>query len=274
MLVETAQASQAAGRLAAVRQATNWACVLIAAPLGGYLAGLPFGWTMLVCALVAASPIPVTLILAGEPHLPQQPLAALRRQLRAIARARALWAVTGLMLMFYIAPGTETALFYRQQNDLHMTAQMQGWLRFASAAMMIITAGGYGWLCRRLTLRTLLLAGIGGTTCTGLLFLFYNSVPAAFAIEMANAVAFATAELAFLDLMVRATPRGSESLGYSLLFGMRSLALLTTDILGAYLLDHSGWSFAGLVLINASTSALAVPIVFLLPAALLRAREA
>jgi len=99
-------------------------------------------------------------------------------------------------------------------------------------------------------------------------------VPAAFVIEGTNGIGFALAELAFLDLSARATPRGSESLGYSLMLSVRNLALFGTDIIGAHLMDDFGWRFSSLVWINASTSALALPFVFLLPKVLLSQREA
>jgi MFS family permease len=274
LLVETAQASGAAGRLAGIRQMTTSLCYLIGGPVSGYLAGVAFGWTALSCALVAASLIPVTLFFLQEPYHPPQPLSALWVQLRAIAGARPMWAASGLMALFYIAPGTETALFYRQQNELHMTTAAQGWLGFTQYATGIITALAYTWFCRRMSLRRLLLIGIGCSVITQAMFVFYNSVPAAFVIEGTNGIGFALAELAFLDLSARATPRGSESLGYSLMLSVRNLALFGTDIIGAHLMDDFGWRFSSLVWINASTSALALPFVFLLPKVLLSQREA
>jgi len=274
LLVETAQASGAAGRLAGIRQMTTSLCHLIGGPVSGYLAGIAFGWTAMTCALVAASLIPVTLFFLKEPYLPPRPLSALRVQLRAIAAARPMWAASGLMCVFYIAPGTETALFYRQQNDLHMSTATQGWLAFTAYGTGIATALAYTLFCRRMSLRQLLLIGIGSSVVTQAMFLFYDSVPAAFVIEGTNGMGFALAELAFLDLSARATPRGSESLGYSLMVSVRTLALFGTDIIGAHLMDNYGWRFTSLVWINTSTSLLALPCVLLLPKVLLAQREA
>jgi MFS family permease len=274
LLVETAQATGAAGRLAGIRQMTTSLCFLVGGPVSGYLAVVAFGWTALSCALVAASLIPVTLFFLKERKLPPQPLSSLWVQFRAIAGARPMWAASGLMFVFYIAPGTETTLFYRQQNDLHMTTVAQGWLAFTSYGMGITTALAYTWFCRRMSLRQLLLIGLGGSAVTQAMFLFYDSVPAAFVIEGANGIGFALAELAFLDLSARATPRGSESLGYSLMLSVRHLALFGTDIIGSHLMDNFGWRFTSLVWINTSTSLLAIPCVFLLPKVLLLQRDA
>jgi len=274
LLVETAQARDAAGKLAGIRQATNSLCFLVGAPVSGYLAGVAFGWTALACALIAASMVPVAMIFLQERPLPAQPVSALWHQLRTIGRARPMWAAGAIMLMFFIAPGTESALFFRQQNDLHMTTGVQGWIVFAAYLAGIVTALVYTRLCRRFTLRSLLLIGIGANACTQLMYLFYNSIPAAFAIEAINGSGFALAELAFLDLAARATPRGSESLGYALMISVRTFALFGTDIIGANLLDHYGWRFSGLVLVNTATSVLALPLVFLLPRTLLAQRDA
>jgi predicted MFS family arabinose efflux permease len=273
LLVETAQFTGAAGGLAGIWRSTQSLCFLVGAPISGFLAGLAFGWTALACALVSASLIPVALLCLSERRLPAQPLSALWQQLRAIGRARPMWAAAAVMLMFYIAPGTETALFFRQQNDLHMTTQAQGWLVFAAYMTGILTALGYTRLSRRFTLRTLLMVGVCASAITQLLFLFYDSIPAAFAIEATNGIGFALAELAFLDLSARATPRGSESLGYALMVSVRNFALFGTDIIGAHLLDDFGWQFNGLVLVNAATSALSLPLVFLVPRALLVQRD-
>lgn len=273
LLVETAQASNATGRLAGIRQTVQSICLLISAPASGYLAGFAFGWTALTSALVASSLIPVALLLMKETYLPPRPLSALWDQLRVIGKARTMWLASLISFLFYISPGLDTALFYKQQNDLHMTPQMQGWLDFCAYATMIVTSLLYLWLCRKLRLQSLLVLGIGSSAATTLLYVFYDSVPAAFAIGIVNGFGSAMAELAFLDLSARATPKGSESLGYALLLSVRNVALFSTDILGAKLLDNYGWHFNSLVWINSLTSLAAIPLLLLLPMALRRARD-
>jgi len=61
--------------------------------------------------------------------------------------------------VFYIAPGVFTALFYIQQNNLHMNTEAQGFLQLLNGAFGMLAALLYGGvLCRRFTLRTLLMA--------------------------------------------------------------------------------------------------------------------
>jgi hypothetical protein len=273
-LVETAQAAAASGRLTALRQVVQQACALVNAPISGYLATVALTWVALASGAIVFLLIPVTIWLLREPpHPPQQP-GSVGAQFRTILNARTMWAAAGLMLLFYIAPGFATAIFYKQQNELHMTPQLQGWIGFSASAAAIATALLYGWACEHLTLRTLLAIGIAASTAINLLYVFYASVPMAFAIDTINGFGFTLAELALMDLAVRATPAGSEGLGYSLMLSVRNLALFGTDVLGAKLLDSFGWSFDWLVYANSATTVLALPLVFLLPAALVGRHDA
>jgi BT1 family len=273
-LVETAQASAASGRLTALRQVVQQACSLVNAPLSGFLASIALAWVALASGAIVFLLVPVTIWFLHEPRHPPQPLSAVKGQLHTIAQARTMWAAAGLMLLFYIAPGASTAIFYKQQNELHMTTQIQGWIGFTASIAGVLTALLYGWACERLTLRILLFMGISVSTVINLLYLFYASIPLAFAIDTLNGFAFTLAELTLMDLAVRATPRGSEGLGYSLMLSVRNLALFGTDVLGSKLLDSYGWSFNSLVIANSVTTALALPFVFLLPMALVGRRDA
>ena len=61
--------------------------------------------------------------------IPSEMLGNARKQLVKIGTAKTMWAAVGLMALFYIAPGFSTAVFYRQQNELHMNTQAQGFLQ-------------------------------------------------------------------------------------------------------------------------------------------------
>ena len=185
-----------------------------------------------------------------------------------------MWGAAGLMALFYIAPGFTTALFYRQQNELHMDTQAQGFLQLLGGIFGVMAAIGYGVLCRRLNLRTLLLVCMGLGTVANLGYLFYSSVGRAQAIECLNGFGYTLAELALMDLAVRATPAGSEGLGFSLMVSVRNLALFGTDWFGSRLLDQYHVSFDSLVIANSVTTAIAVPLVFLLPRIIVGRKDA
>lgn len=273
-MVEVAQASAASGRLTALRQFVQQACGIVTSPIAGFLASVAFAWTTMSSAAIMFLLVPVTIWFLNEPRHPPQQLGVVRDQFRNIINARTMWAAAGLMLLYYIAPGFGTAMFYRQQNDLHMTTQLQGWLGLAVSIIGVGTAVFYGWACERMNLRTLLFAAIGLSTFTTIFYIYYASIPLAFTIDTINAFGATLAELALMDLAVRATPAGSEGLGFSLMVSVRNIALFGTDVLGSKLLDDYHWHFDWLVFANAGTTAIALPFIFLLPAALVRRHDA
>ena len=276
-MVETAQANSGSGRLTAVRQFVQQACFVVNGPAAGYLAGLAFGWTAASCGGIMFLLVPATILFLHEQRQrsdSRQILANARSQLANIATARTMWGAAGLMALFYIAPGFATALFYKQQNELHLGTQAQGFLQLIAGVCGVLAAIGYGILCRRLNLRTLLVGCISIGTIANLAYLFYTSAERAQAIEGLNGFGFTLAELALMDLAVRATPAGSEGLGFSLMVSVRNLALFGTDWFGSKLLDQYHFSFDSLVIANSLTTLIAVPLVFALPRLLVSRKDA
>ena len=276
-MVETAQAVSGSGRLTAVRQFVQQACGIFNGPVAGYLASIAFGWTAGACGCVMALLVPVTaLFLMEQRHQTdtRKLLSDARSQLATIASARTMWGAAGLMALFYIAPGFATAVFYKQQNELHLDTQAQGLLQLIAGVCGVIAALGYGVLCRRIRLRGLLIACMVLGTVANLGYLFYDTPPHARLVEGLNGFGYTLAELALMDLAVRATPAGSEGLGFSLMVSVRNLALFGTDWFGSVLLDRYHVSFDWLVLANSFTTALAVPLVLLLPAIIVGRRDA
>ena len=276
-MVETAQASSGSGRLTALRQFVQQACFIVNGPAAGYLASIAFGWTAAACGGVMFLLVPVTLLFLREQRQRSDPRLLLknaRGQLVKIATARTMWGAAGLMALFYIAPGFATALFYKQQNELYLDTQAQGFLQLIAGVCGVLAAVGYGVLCRRLNLRILLVGCMIFATAANLGYLFYSSPGRAQAIEGLNGFGYTLAELALMDLAVRATPAGSEGLGFSLMVSVRNLALFGTDWFGSHLLDEYHFSFDSLVLANSLTTLIAVPLVFLLPRLLVIRKDA
>jgi MFS family permease len=276
-MVETAQATAGSGRLTAIRQFIQQACFVVNGPLAGYLASIAFGWTAAACGGIMFLLVPVTILFLQEQRKrldSREVLDNAKNQLYKIGTARTMWAAAGLMALFYIAPGFATALFYKQQNELHFTTQTQGFLQLIAGVCGILAAIGYGILCRRLNLRTLLVWCMLIATIANLGYLFYSSLGRAQAIEGLNGFGYTLAELALMDLAVRSTPAGSEGLGFSIMISVRNLALFGTDWFGANLLDQYHLSFAFVVIANSVTTLIAVPLVFLLRPSIVARKDA
>jgi hypothetical protein len=276
-MVETAQETSGSGRLTAIRQFVQQACFVINGPAAGYLASIAFGWTAGACGGILFLLVPVTILFLREQRQTldaREVLAAAKSQLLNIAGARTMWAAAGLMALFYIAPGFSTALFYKQQNELHFSTQTQGFLQLIAGVCGILAAVGYGILCRRLNLKTLLFWCLLAATIANLGYVFYSSLGRAQAIDGLNGFGYTLAELALMDLAIRSTPAGSEGLGFSIMISVRNLALFGTDWFGSNLLDHYHLSFDTLVIANSATTLVAVPLVFLLPRLIVGRKDA
>jgi predicted MFS family arabinose efflux permease len=277
-MVEAAQASSGSGSMSSVRNFAEQFCILVAGPAAGFLASIAFGITTLACGGIMFLVVPGTVYFLHERKITidsSKLLGNAGKQLVHIGKAKTMWAAAGFMALFYCAPGISTAVFYKQQNDLHFTTQGQGYLAFLSGLFGMIAAAIYGgWACRRFNLRNLLFACLIFGTAANLGYLFYTSIPRARMIESFNGFGFTLAEVAMMDLAVRATPKGSEGLGFSLMMSVRNLSLFGSDWAGSKMLDVYHFQFNTLVLANAAITFIAVPLVLLLPKMIISAKDA
>ncbi|MBS1721559.1 MAG: MFS transporter [Armatimonadetes bacterium] len=270
-MVEAGQTYGATGRLAATRQFIQNVCTLINGPLGGFLASGAFAIATGSASILVALLIPFAwYYLRKEPEAQADTdkLAVASQQMRTIFTSKTLWGAAAFMFLLYVAPGFSTPLYFKQKNLLHFTDQMIGNLGTPAGACGILAAAAYGLLCKKLTLRPLLYIGVAGAAVGAIFFYFYSSYGAALAIESQNTFFFTLAELAVMDLALRATPKGCEGFGFSLLMSVRNLALFGTDILGSYLAEKQHWPFERLVALNAGSTAVVLLFIPLLPKAL------
>jgi len=276
-MVEIAQAISGSGRLTAIRQVAQQVSYIIMGPTAGFLGSIAFGWTAVACGGVSFLLVPVAILFLHEQRKridSRELLDNAGEQLVKIFTAGTMWAAAGLMALFYIAPGLWTAVFYKQQNDLHFNTQGQGFLQFLYGVGGLVAAVGYGFVCRYVNLRKLLVACLIVATASSLGYLFYSSVSRAQVVESFYGFGYTLAELALMDLAVRATPAGSEGLGFSLMMSVRNLAIFGTDWFGSMLLDRYHLSFNSLVLSNGATTLMAVPLIFLLPRLMVSKKDA
>jgi len=268
LLVEIGQREGATGRLNSSRYLVMNACTLIGGPFGGFLAARAFGLTAVAGAVVALSVVPFAWLMLKEPplaHKSSQAWINAKAQFRTLMQSKTLWSAAGLLFLVYICPGFSTPLYYFQVDTLKLSQQFIGTLILLSGAFGIVGAGIYALLCRKLNLRTLLYISIIVSTLTTLCYLFYRSGTAAAIIESQNGLIATVAELALMDLAARATPRGSEGLGFALMMSVRNGAQALSDIFGSWLIDQHHVSFFKLVWLNAGTTALILIVIPFLP---------
>jgi predicted MFS family arabinose efflux permease len=278
-MVEIARASASSGRLTSVRNAVEQFSFVVSGVGSGYLAGLDFKWTGITCGAVTFVLVPVAIwCLIEKPAVEQtgtQVFKAAGSKLSQIGKSKALWVAAAVAFLFYFAPGTQTAQFYAQQNDLHMTTQQQGNLVSMAGAFGVLAAFLYGTLAaKRFRLRTLLVTCIILGASGQASYFFYYSYAGARFIDSYWGFTYTLAEVAMMHLAVRATPVGCEALGFALMMAVRNFGLFGGDWFGAALQDHYHLSFHALAAINGAGSLLALPVMLLLPTAIVMGKDA
>jgi MFS family permease len=275
-LVEAGQRVSATGRLTALRMFVSNFCGLIQGPLGGLLATAGFMWATGANAVFALTIFPIAYIFLKEQPATQQRsnvvLKNARQQLKTIIRSKDLWMALLFITLFYFSPGFSTPLFYKQTDELHFSKQAIGNLGVFSGGFAILAAILYSQLIKRVHIRFLLFIGVATAAAGTLIYLFYSTWTRALLIESQNGFFFGLAELAILDLAARATPKGCEGLGYSLMLSLSNVASSGADVVGSYLADHH-WQFADLVYLNAGTTAIVLILLPVLPATLMQSKD-
>lgn len=276
-MTERAQALQASGSFASIFQVAYQMAGVVGGPLGGLLATVAFGWTNLTSAVIMLLPIPAALFFLKERRVQVNSQLLLRDaggQLTKIFKAKTMWAAAGFSFLFYFAPGIQTALFYRQQDVLHMSTAQQGLMLFLNGGFAVAVAAVYGtYASKRWSLRRLLFWCILAGAIAQMAYSFYNSMTEAYVIESLWGLGWASADMALTDLYMRATPKGSEALGFSLMVSVRNLSLFGADWLGAKAMETYHIQFSTMAIANGVVSLIALPFIFYLPAVLVDRRD-
>src|SRR6516164_8006189 len=121
LLVEVGQRLDVAGRLVAARIFVEGICSVVAGPLAGILAGVPFGIAAIAGAVIAFTIVPVGFIWLSEPATAKYKVSALVdtiEELRGIFRSRALWIAAGFIFIASIPQIFPTPLWIFQKCDL------------------------------------------------------------------------------------------------------------------------------------------------------------
>jgi predicted MFS family arabinose efflux permease len=208
----------------------------------------------------------VFLLILGLIYLPtgNPTIVRAQGQLIGILKSRTLWIAAGMLFLVYTVPGFNTALVYQQSDVLKFDKSYIGLLAALEAGLGVLAAVAYGFFCRRINLRLLLVGGVGLNALTTLFYLVYTKQTAPLA-HTFNGFCVILAEMALMDLSVRATPRGCEALGFSLMMSVRNFGIALSDVLGSKMMDQYHFSFNSLVLINAGTTFAILLFVPLLP---------
>lgn len=277
-MVEVGNDHRAAGRLTAQRIGMFRLAALVGTPLGGLLAqwSVPFFWVTVIAATIHFAIVPAVLRAVREPataRVNRRVWADARAQARLLFGTRATWCAAAMIFLIAASPGFGTPLLYYQTDTLRFSKLFVGNLGLVASFFGLGGAWLYFKFCRTLPLRTLLAGSILIHALGTLLYLAYRSPLSAGVITAAGGITGALAMLPVYDLSARATPRGSEALGYSVMMSVWNLTNALSDTTGSALFDAFRRDFPLLVLVNAGTTALALLALPILPAVLLRSKD-
>lgn len=282
LMVEGGARFRATGRLSAQRIGIFRIVQAFGGPVGGFFAQQRWYYpTFWMCAIFHFLLIPFYWKLKDEeqdsgglsPRMRlDENLAAVKRQWKVLISSKQLWAAAGLVFLVIAEPGFGTPLLYYQTDTLRFSKDFVGNLALVTAGGGVLGAFIFSFLCRRVPLRPLVAVGILFHVAGALCFLFYKSPTSAIIITGTYWCAQTLALLPLYDMAMRATPRGSEALGYSVMMSVWNLTDKLSDLVGTLVTKSLG--FPTLICINAGLTACVLIFVPLLPAALMRSKDA
>jgi MFS family permease len=180
------------------------------------------------------------------------------------AAGQALADLPALLIWFLwnFAPGSGTPLQYYLQDTLHAQDAQWGQWNAIFSASFIPTLLVFGVLCRKFPLRPLLFWGTVVAIPQFVPLLFIHSVAGALIAAAPIGLMGGVATAAYLDLMIRACPRGLQ--GTLLMMSAALYAIVTSlgNVLGTNLYDYFG-GFTVCVIAVTVVYALILPVLLL-----------
>ena len=184
-----------------------------------------------------------------------------------MARLARHWPIYPVLLIYALwqfAPAGGAALQYHLANTLHATdAQVGLWYALFAAGFIPVIAG-YGWLCRKVKLQTLLWLGTALAIPQFAPFLVIQTVNQALVAALVMSVMGGLAQAAYTDLAIRACPPGLQGTMMMFLITMYWVPARFGDLWGTYLYEQQG-GFHTAALATIGVYALIIPVLLFVP---------
>jgi Na+/melibiose symporter-like transporter len=275
-LVERGKCLQAEGRLVSCRVFVEHVCLLIAGPLAGYLAGLPFGTAAIIGAAIAAVLAPIAALRVTEPIQDRPEIVVAEyffRNLKAL-NTRAVWLVAIFLFTCSIPQSFGTPLYFYQRNDLAFSDVEIGYLTAIGGVGGLLASVIYPFLCLRLPMKRLLVLGTLGPSIGIISYLFYTSFFAAIVVEFLGGFFSGISTLALMQVAVVSTFASSTAFGFAVFMSASNTGGAIGDNLAALLVQYLSMTLFDVVKLFAAASAACCVLVLFLPRGLLNHWEA
>jgi MFS family permease len=189
------------------------------------------------------------------------------KDLLRLVRHQPVYPALLIWLLWNFAPGSTTPLQYHLQNSLHATDAQWGQWNAIFAGSFIPTYIGYGLLCRRFPLKTLLLWGTILAVPQMVPLLFIDTMTQALIAAVPIGLMGGLATGAYMDLIIRSCPKGLQGTTWMLSNSLYFVVTRFGDVLGTQLYDRYG-GFTVCVIAITSVYALILPALLLVPKSL------
>jgi hypothetical protein len=202
-------------------------------------------------------------------HTYDKPLArgaGFRGDVARLVRHKAIYPVAAIILLFQFGPAQSTPLQFHLSNGLHApdSAYAYFWTSFLTGIMPAFVV--YGFLCKRLSLRTLLWWGTILAVPQWLTFPFIHSARTAIAMAAPMGLVAGIGYAAIYDLAMRSCPAGMQGTLMMLVTGADVLSTRASDVVGSLIYDQSNvHGFLYSVIATAVSTALVLPFIALVP---------
>ena len=261
------------GRLSALWQIVSSIPYAVGAVASGWIAEhLPPRQTFF---LVAAMSLLIAVFALWKPRAvfgrlydrPQASIAPkLVADLKRLFRHRAIYPAVLIMFMFQFAPGSNTPLQFYLTDKLHASdaiyTDYYAIFSIAFIPMFFI----YGWLCKKVSLKTLLWWGTAITIPQMMPLAFVNSAQAALWLALPIGMMGGIAAGAYFDLAMRSCPPGLQGTLMMMVDGVYLLSYRGGDLLGARIYSSSPThGFLYCALATTAVYALILPVILLIP---------
>jgi predicted MFS family arabinose efflux permease len=187
-----------------------------------------------------------------------------RDNLIRLARHWPIYPALAIWMLWNFAPGSQTPLQFYLQNTLHASDAQWGQWNAIFAGSFIPTFVLYGYLCRKVPLKTLLWWGTVVAVPQMIPLLLINSIPGALIAAGIIGLLGGVSSAAYIDLLIRSCPRGLQGTVMMMSGSLYYIASRFGDALGTNLYDRYH-GFTVCVIAITVVYALILPVLLLVP---------
>jgi hypothetical protein len=192
---------------------------------------------------------------------------------RRILRHWPVYPALGCWFLFSFSPGSDTPLQYYLQNTLHASDADWGTWNAIFAGSFIPTTLLFGALCRKFSLRTLLIWGTVVAVPQMVPLALIHTVAGSFWAAAFIGLTGGVASAAYIAFLIRSCPPGLQGTTQMMATALYWVAIRFGDVLGTQLYEKAG-GFTTCVVAITVVYALILPVIFLAPRALIDTPDA